>query len=225
MKPSKVISWGATIFLGLTVAYPPTTIAVANATQGKVQLPGAASFGAKGVKDFLAIKDQKDKYLLAATAITEGKAGNVKSQVDTAVAMANRAQTGKWGDEAKKVILAPGQFEATWRWGLNNIQDRQSAIEGIMKARGYNSAAPAENELNQFLDALSNPEILKDSVQHLQGATDYRGPAPNTVQKPGDFQREVGDNFYLPPGDPDATVTKQEGQTLVQRAMDFLGGS
>lgn len=174
-------------------------------------------------KGFLGVNNDRQKYLLAVTAIAEGKANDAQSQLDTAVSMGNRLQSGKWGNSIDKVILAPGQFEATWRWGFDGVKDEQSAISALQRARGY-GAGSAKKELDAFLAASNNPAQIKSAVQHVRGATDYRGPSPVTVKHAGDYQRNNSDNFYIPPGDSSASVSQAEAAKFQQAAGQYVGG-
>jgi tape measure domain-containing protein len=193
---------------------PPAKPTQKAATQSQ---PQQAASG--GVASFLGIRNDADLYRLATTAITEGLSGNVQSQVDTAVAMGNRVQTGKWGNTASDVVSAEGQFEAWTRFGLQGVNDRGSAVAALNK-NGYNG----EEVLNQFMAGLSNPQTLQAAVQHVRGATDYRGPAPNTRKEAGDYQRDNSDNFYLPGGTSDASISVSEQQALLAKGQAALGG-
>lgn len=168
-------------------------------------------------RQFLGIKSNADLYRLAVTAITEGLASDVQSQLDTAIAMGNRVQSGKFGSTASQIVSAPGQFEAWTRFGLQGVNDRNSAVAALNK-NGYNGAAT----LDKFLDALNNPQLLANSVAHVRGATDYRGESPQTVKHATDYQRKRGDNFYLPGGDSSASVSAAEAKRLQQQGIALL---
>lgn len=200
-----------------------STLPQAAVTSSGGSTPVNASGGSGFTSGFMGIRNDRDKYLLAVTAITEGLSGNVQSQVDTAVAMGNRLQSGKWGNSISSVILAPGQFEAVTRWNLAGVSDENSAVTALARAKGY-STAQARTELNRFMGGLSDPNTVSSSINHVRGATDYRGPAPNTVKMAGDYQRNNSDNFYIPPGGNGASISVAEGQKLKQKGLQAIGG-
>ncbi|HEY9753300.1 MAG TPA: peptidoglycan DD-metalloendopeptidase family protein, partial [Coleofasciculaceae cyanobacterium] len=217
--PSKLQRIDTSPTIALTVTPQPG--------QSSVIMPTAAGSPTAStgfMQNFLGMKSQRARYLLAVTAITEGKSNAPQSQVDTAIAMGNRLQLGTWGKTIEGVILAPSQFTAVTDWGLAGVSDEASAIAALQRARRY-GAAQAKQELDNFFKALSDSAVVRNSLDYLKGRADYRGAALSRNKQPGDIQRDPNDNWYLTPGTSDTSVSAAQAQRLYQLGLQALGVS
>jgi len=169
-------------------------------------------------KDFFGVNNEADLARLAVVAITEGLAGNVTSQVDSAVSVANRFQAGMGGD-ASAIVSAPEQYEAYTRFGLQSVSDLSSAAAALDR-NGYSG----QSELDNFLAGLQNASQVQSSISHLQGSTDYRAFVPGVTlpARPGDPQRASNDNYYIPGGDSYASISAVQAQANLAQGLALV---
>jgi hypothetical protein len=173
---------------------------------------GAIPGSVPSLDAFFGVNNDADLYRLAVVAITEGLASSVQSQIDSAVSIGNRVQAGKWGKTATAVVSASGQYEAYTRFGLQGVSDRASAIAALRA----NSYPNPEKVVDDFLRAFRNPATVNGSIEHLKGSTDYRAYVPGQTKPPqaGDPQRASNDNYYIPGGTEQASVSASEASKL-----------
>ena len=160
--------------------------------------PAAGTGGVGGSPDFWAL-----------AAISSLEDGDSQGRADVAQSIYNRAASGVFGSSSLKALIISGnggQYEPVGKAvkEFKQIQDRESAIKAVMKAKGV-GRSQAEKMINDTVSAITNPALKKKAAEFVENRTDFLG-AGLTPTEPSSTplkRRSSGDNIfgnYVGPG-------------------------
>lgn len=145
----------------------------------------------------------------ALAAISSLEDGDSQGRADVAQSIYNRAASGVFGSSSLKALIISrngGEYEPVGKAvkEFKQIQDRESAIKAVMKAKGV-GRSQAEKMINDTVSAITNPALKKKAAEFVENRTDFLG-AGLTPTEPSSTplkRRSSGDNIfgnYVGPG-------------------------
>ncbi|MGG6270225.1 peptidoglycan DD-metalloendopeptidase family protein [Leptolyngbya sp. AN03gr2] len=134
---------------------------------------------------------------LAAISILEAGYGKRQGQVDVAQSILNRTKNNfsGFGTTVKDQVYASGQYQPFFDVKKGTTDSREGAINLIASRLGI-SKAQAAKELDAFLAAATNPQMVNAARSLVGARTDFKGTTQYHTMLPGDKLRQQGDNFF-----------------------------
>ena len=172
----------------------PTGASVGNTSGG--DNPTQGTFGSADN-----VVSNPDQFVAAVLSILESP--TAQGRLDVAVVIANRTGNnfGGYGANVRDQAFASGQFQpfftvedGGYGIGKNDIQDKNSAIQALVKARYTQDQATAA--LDEFMKNITNSTMVQDSESKLKDFVYFKGTSMYGNMEPGDFLRQDGENFF-----------------------------
>jgi len=140
-----------------------------------------------------------DQYMVAVLSILESP--TIQGRLDVAQVIANRAANNysNHGTSVRDQAFASGQFEPFFPQngiGKNDIQDEESAVKALQKAKGF-AAGTARRVIREFLAATQDPALVQESASKIGVYMSFRGSNLNGNKTGGEFQRNPNENYFF----------------------------
>lgn len=132
-----------------------------------------------------------DFWSLVAISAAENFINNFQGMADVAQSIYNRLSAKVYGKSIKSIVVAPGQYEPTFRnpndWRA--IKDKETAITAYKNSRGI-SLEVATQTINNCVSALTSPLLKQNAKIFVGSRTEFLSAPPTSKDAVGVVVRE-----------------------------------